>query len=143
MQYKKLTGLLDNKPNQPFKLRTKNWLEINDYSYGVYSTGSQFKFKTSMLNASLCCYSETYILVSSTIIITGGPDDATADDERTDKRNKEVIFENYAPFIKCKRKINNTKIDYTKDLAIVMPMYNLVEYSNYYSETSRTFMVVL
>ena len=96
-----------------------------------------------MLNASLCCYSETYILVSSTIIITGGPDDATADDERTDKRNKEVIFENYAPFIKCKRKINNTKIDYTKDLAIVMPMYNLVAYSNYYSETSRTFMIVL
>ena len=34
-------------------------------------------------------------------------------------------------------KINNTQIDFAKDLNVVMPMYNLIEYSNNYSKKSR------
>ena len=34
-------------------------------------------------------------------------------------------------------KINNTQIDFAKDLYVVMPMYNLIEYSNNYSKKSR------
>ena len=30
MKYQKITNLLDNKPNQPSKFRTKNWVEVND-----------------------------------------------------------------------------------------------------------------
>ena len=31
MKYQKMANLLDNKAsNQPFKFRTKNWVEIND-----------------------------------------------------------------------------------------------------------------
>ena len=33
-------------------------------------------------------------------------------------------------------KINNTQIDFAKDLNVVMPMYNLIEYSNNYSKKS-------
>ena len=29
MEYQKIMNLLDNTPNQPFKFRTKNWVEIN------------------------------------------------------------------------------------------------------------------
>ena len=55
--------------NQPSKFRTKNWVEINNGSRGVYHTNSQIKFKTSVLKSSLCDYSDAYILVSGTISV--------------------------------------------------------------------------
>ena len=48
----------------------------------------------------------------------------------------QVAFKNFAPFIKCITKIDGTKIDDTKNLDLVMPMYNLLEYSSNYSETT-------
>ena len=50
--------------------------------------------------------------------------------------NKKVIFKNCAPFTDCISKINNTQVDNAKDIDIVMPMYNLIEYSDNYSKTS-------
>ena len=41
----------------------------------------------------------------------------------------------FAPFINCISEINNTQVDNTKDIDIVMPMYNLIEYSDNYSKT--------
>ena len=67
MEYQKIIKLLDNTPNQPSKSRSKNYIEINNDSCGTYNTNSQIKFKTSMLNSSLCDYSDTYILVKETI----------------------------------------------------------------------------
>ena len=49
MEYQKIINLLDNKPNQPSKYRTKNWVEINDVARGTYNKDSQIKFKTSIL----------------------------------------------------------------------------------------------
>ena len=69
MEYQKIINLLDNTPNQPTKFRTKNWIEINDDSHGMYNTNSQIKFKTSMLRSSLCDYSDADILVSGTIFL--------------------------------------------------------------------------
>ena len=46
------------------------------------------------------------------------------------------MFKNYAPFTNCISKINNTQVDNAKDIDIVMAMYNLIEYSDNYSETS-------
>ena len=51
-------NLLDNTLNQPTKFRTKDWIDINDESHGVYNNGSQIKFKTSMLRSGLCDYSD-------------------------------------------------------------------------------------
>ena len=62
IEYQKMIDLLDNKPNQPSRYRTKNWFKINDNSRGTYSTDSQIKFKTSMLKSSLCDNSDAYIL---------------------------------------------------------------------------------
>ena len=87
-----------------------------------------------MLRSNLCDYADSYILVKGTITITGEGDNATA--RQADERNKGVTFKNCAPFTKCISRINNTDIDNAHDIDIVMPMYNLIEYSDNYSKTS-------
>ena len=68
-----MANLLNNASNQPSKFRTKNWVEINDESKELYSTGSDIKFKTTMVRSSLCDYADAYILVKEAIGITGAP----------------------------------------------------------------------
>ena len=46
--------------------------------------------------------------------------------------SKKVIFKNCTPFTNCISKINNTQIDNADYIDIVMPMYNLIEYSEAY-----------
>ena len=58
MESQKIINLLENTSNQPSKFRTKNWIEINDQSRGVYNTNSDIRFKTIMLKLSLCDYSD-------------------------------------------------------------------------------------
>ena len=110
--------MLDSASNQPYKFRTRNWIEINDGSRGTYR-GDDIRFKTTMLRSNLCDYADAYILVKGTIIITGSwNDDAT---KRADERDKGVTFKNCAPFTKYISRINNTDIDNAQDLNIVMP----------------------
>ena len=116
------------------KLRTKNWVEINDDSRGTYNTNSQIKFKIMMLKTSLYDYSDAYILVSGTITITGAEvDDAI---KWLDERNKGMIFKNCSPFTDYVSEINNIQINNAKYLDVLMPMYNIIEYSDNYSKTS-------
>ena len=75
IEYQQITNLLDNTLDQPFKLRTRNWVEINNESY---NTGSGIKFKNTMLWSNLCDYADAYILVKATITITGAEDDDAA-----------------------------------------------------------------
>ena len=135
MEYQKIATLLKNTLNQPSKFRTRNWVEINDESRGTY-TSNDIKFKTTMLRSNLCDYADAYILVKGTITITGaGNDDAT---KRADERDKGVTFKNCAPFTKCINRINNTEIDNAKDIDIIMPMYNVIDYSDNYLKTSAS-----
>ena len=89
-----------------------------------------------MLRSNLCDYADAYILVNGTITITGAGNDDAA--KRADERDKGVTFKNCASFTKCISRINNTDIDNAQDKDIVMPMYNLIEYSDNYSNTSRS-----
>ena len=107
MEYQKLINLLDNTPNQPSKFRTKNRVKINHDVRGTNNTNSQIKFKTSMLNSSLCDYSDAYILVKETITIAPVPPTAV----NPNNNNKEVVFKNYVPFTDCIIEVNNTQID--------------------------------
>ena len=134
MEYQKIANLIDGTSNQPSKFRTKNWVEINDESRGTYNADSQIKFKTTMLKSSLCDYSDAYILVKRTITITGAGADAAA--KQADERDKGVAFKNCAPFINCISEINNTQVGNAKDIDIVMPMYNLIGYSDNYAKTT-------
>ena len=87
-----------------------------------------------MLKSSLCDYSDAYILVKGTITITGAGADAAA--RQADERDKGVAFKNCAPFTNCISEINNTQVDNAKVIDIVMPMYNLIEYSDNYAKTT-------
>ena len=80
-----------------------------------------------MLRSDLCDYSDAYIFVKGDITVTE-LDNA--------KRNKEVTFKNNAPFINCISKINGIKFDNAEDLDVVIPMYNLLEYSKNYKKTA-------
>ena len=133
MEYQKIANLIDdNTLNQPSKFRTRSWIEINDESKGAYNVNSQIKFKTTMLKSSLCDYSDAYILVKGTITVNN----TAAQGAAANNTNKKVIFKNCAPFTNCISKINNTQIDNAKDIDIVMPMYNLIEYSDHYAKTT-------
>ena len=81
-----------------------------------------------MLKSSLCDYSDAYILVKGSITVNNT---AVADAE-ANNTNKKVIFKNCAPFTNCISEINNTQVDNIKDSDLVMPLYNLIEYSDNY-----------
>ena len=133
MEYQKIANLLSNESDLPSKFRTRNWVEINDESRENY-TNSDIRFKTTMLRSNLCDYADSYILVKGTITITGAGDNAG--ERQQDERDKGVTLKNCASFSKCISGINNTDIDNAQDIDIVMPIYNLIEYSDNYSKTS-------
>ena len=104
-------------------LQQKNGV-IDSESKGNYSHENPIKFLTSSLESSLCDYSDAYILVTGNIAAT--PNNAAT----------QVVFKNCAPFEKCRTEINETFVDEADFINITMPMYNLIEYSNNYSDTS-------
>ena len=84
-----------------------------------------------MLRSILCDYSDAYILVKGNISVNNTGTAAAPTD-----RNIKVIFKKITPFTNCISKINNTQTDNTEYINIVMPMYNVIEYTNNYSKTS-------
>ena len=129
MEYQKIANLLNDASNKPSKFRTRNWIEITDDIRTAYSPNKKIRFKTAMLRSSLCDYSDAYILVKGNISVnnTAAANAAAAAANNT---NKKVIFENCAPFTNFISKINNTEIDNAEYIDIVMPIYNLIEYSD-------------
>ena len=94
MEYQKIINLLDNTPNQLFKFKTKNWVEVNDESQGTYSKDNQFRFKTSFLTSSLCDYSDEYILDKGVIAVRN----TAAQGQANNTVNKKVIFKSCVLF---------------------------------------------
>ena len=131
MEYQKIINLLDDTTNQPSKPRTRNWVEINDESKGKYDN-SNIRFKTSMIRSNLCSYSDAYILVKGTITVPN----MAATSAAVNHTNKKVIFTNCAPFIDCITELNNTQVEDAQNIDVVMPMYNLIEYSDAHSKLS-------
>ena len=133
MEYQRRANLIDHDASrEPSKFRIRNWVKVNDESRGTYNLNSQIKFKTTMPKPSLCDYSDVYILVKGTITVNN----TAAADADANNTNKRVIFKNCAPFTNCISEINNTHVANAEDIDIVMPMYNLIEYSDNYSKTS-------
>ena len=85
------------------------------------------RFKISMLRSNFFDYSDAYIVVKGNITVTNLDNDAY---------DKKLAFKNNAPFTCCISKINNTLIENAEDLNVVMPMYNLIEYSKNYRKTT-------
>ena len=102
---------------------TRKWNIVNDNSNSDYAAANKITYNTEILQSNLCDYNDGYILVTGDITIVAAL--ATR-----------VAFKNCAPFTKCTTKIDGTTIDDAEDLDLVMPMYNLIEYSSNCSETT-------
>ena len=79
-----------------------------------------------MLQSYLCDFSDAYIVVKATITVA---------DPNNYAYDKKLSFTKNALFVSCISKNNDTLIDNADDLDIVMPIYNLIEYSKNYSKT--------
>ena len=134
MENQKIINLLNKDDIDSKHFATKKWYIINDENntnYGVNKdTGANnpdtIKYDTRVLKPNLCDYAEAYILVDGTIR-TEGALNATR-----------LALKNCAPFTKCNLEINDEHVDTAENLDIVMPMYNLIEYSDNYQDSSAT-----
>ena len=95
-------------------------MEVHDQSGETYNTNKHIRFKTSMPISDLYDYSDAYIVVNGDITVLR---------RNSDVYDKKLTFKNNAPCISCISKINNILIDNAEDLDIVIPRYNLIEYS--------------
>ena len=134
MENQKIINLLDKIDTDSQHFATKKWYIINDENntnYGVNKdTGADnpdtIKYDTRVLKPNLCDYAEAYILIDGTIRA------AVAD------ANTRLALKNCAPFTKCNLEINDEHVDTAKNLDITMPLYNLIEYSDNYQDSSAT-----
>ena len=123
METQKITNFLGNAHNESLKFATRKWYFINDQNNTDYGDGVEtrnLKFETKVIKSNLCDYSDAYILVTGDITARGG--DA----------NVKVAFKDCAPFTKCVTHIKHENVDNADNLDILMPMYNLIEYSDNY-----------
>ena len=136
MEYDKINNLLlseNNKSEKLSKFVTKEYVRVDSLS-NTDNENKSIRFKTPMLSSNLCYYSDAYILVKVIIIVTAPGVNNNANNIR-DKRNRPVILKNNAPFVSCITRINGELIEDADDLDIVIPMYNLLEYSKNYRKT--------
>ena len=134
MENQKIINLLDKIDTDSKHFATKKWYIINDENnpnYGVNKdTGADnrdtIKYDTRVLKPDLCDYAEAYILIDGTIRATAA------------NANTRLALKNCAPFTKCNLEINDEYVDTAENLDIVMPMYNLIEYSDNYQGSSAT-----
>ena len=136
MEYDKINNLLlseDNESEKLSKFVTREYVKVNSLS-NAYNENKSIRFKAPMLRSNLRDYSDAYILVKGTITVTAPGANNNANNVR-DKRNRPLILKNNAPFVSCITRINDELIEDADDLDIVMPMYNLLEYSKIYKKT--------
>ena len=84
------------------------------------------KFETKVIKPNLCDYPDAYILVTGNITVTGSNADT------------KVVFKNCAPFTRSVTHKNDEHVETAENLDIIMPMYNLLEYSDNYADSSAS-----
>ena len=153
IKMEKITNFLDTTSDDKELPRfvTKKWIEVFDQSEKNYSPNKEIRIKTSMLRSDLWDFSDAHIVVKGNIIVDNvfvandfdAPNNTAANATATNTANnnvfgeKKLVFKNNAPFMNCVSKINGVQIDNAEDLDVVMPMYNLLEYSKNYRKNNR------
>ena len=148
MEYDKINNLLLSEDNENevnkanranemsevlSKFVTREYVRVNSL-LNTYNENKSIRFKTPMLSSNLCDYSDAYILVKGTITVAAPGVNNNANNIR-DKKNRPLILKNNTPFVSCITRINGELIENANDLDIVIPMYNLLEYSKNYRKT--------
>ena len=124
METQKIINLLNDSSNEESKFAAKKWYVIDSQTTkGKYKQGDTIKFETEIIKSSLCDYSDAFILVTGNITVDVNND-------------TDVAFKNCAPFSTCTTEINDIFVDEANHTFIAMPMYNLIEYSDNYSDKS-------
>ena len=121
MEQQKILNLL-NEANDS-KFLTRKWKIVNDNSKANYDAGKGITYNAEVLKSNPSDYNDAYILVRGNITATAAP-------------QIQVEFKNCVAFTKLVTKIDGTTIDDAENLDLVMPMYNLIEYSSNYPETT-------
>ena len=128
METQKIVNLLNDSDNESSKFATRKWYIINDQNNGQYGRGNEndstVKFETKVIKPNLCDCSDAYILVTGDIKV-----EAVAADTN-------VAFKSCAPFTRCVTNINYEHVETAENLDIIMTMYNLIEYSDNYADSS-------
>ena len=130
MEYEKIHRLVNGGETMPDlvpKFTSKKFVE-------VHNPNKEIRFKTSMLRADLCDYSDAYVEVTVNVLVTVNKDNA--DNINTYNNDRTFILKNNAPFISCITKINGELVENAEDLDVVIPMYNLIEYCKNYRKTN-------
>ena len=87
------------------KFITREYVTVNSL-LNTYNENKSIRFKTPMLRANLCDYSDAYILVKGKIIVNAPGANNNANNIR-DKRNRPVTLKDNAPFVSCITRIKN------------------------------------
>ena len=128
METQKIVNLLNDTGNESSEFARRKWYVIKDQNNTENGegdeNGSAIKFETKVIKPFLRDCSDAYILVTGNITATGG------------NANTSVAFKNCAPFTRCVTDINDEHVETAENLDIIMPMYNLIEYSDDYADTS-------
>ena len=130
MEYDNVNNLLGSESENLSKFVTREYVRVSSLS-NTYNENKSIRFKTPMLRSDLCEYADAYILVNGTITVMAAADANNIRDEK----NRKLILKHNAPFASCITRINGELIEDADDLDIVMPMYNLLEYSKNYRKT--------
>ena len=128
MESQKIINLLDHKNEDDPRFETRKWYIVNSHNNGNYSRGddvrSIVKFDTEIVKPFLCDYSDAYILVTGNIKVQNG-NDATR-----------VAIKNCHPFTRASFKLNNEQVDTADNLDLTKNLYNMLEYSDNYADTT-------
>ena len=129
MEYDEINNLLrseDSEGESLSKFVTRQYVKVNSLS-NTYNENKSIRFKIPMLRLDLCDYADANISKDGIITV--------AVNARRDRQNRPIILKNNAPFTSSITRINGELIEDADDLDVVMPMYNLLEYSKNYRKT--------
>ena len=137
MEFQKTVNFLDTTSDDKVlpSFFTKKSIKVFDQSKRNYNVNKEITMKTSMLRSDLCDFNDAYNVVKGYITLEG--------DNDANKRNKNLAFKNNAPFINCISKINGLKNDNAEYLDVVIPMYNLLEYSKNYKKQQEVCRIII
>ena len=124
METQKIIKFLNDSGNEESKFATKKlYVADSQTAKGKYDQNNFIKFETESIKSSFCDYSDALVLVTGNITVTAN-------------NNADVAFKKCAPFSPCKTEINDVFVDEVNHTYIAMPMYNWIECSDNYWNTS-------
>ena len=116
METQKIVNLLNGSDNESSRFATRKWNIINDQNNVQYSRGDEDE------NDSTIKFERKVIKPNLKIANIAA--------------NTNLAFRNCAPFTGCVTHINDEHVETAEDLDIIMPKYNLIEYSDNYADSS-------